>query len=150
MTSALAIVGLLYDAVDLQDLPTGVFIEIIAGIGEAPVVRGEDTVIPAAAGTLEGNRIDDFVPIELRAKITAADSAMTLADQQASHFTNLLVVRTLFKPNRERAPLVAILPGGTVMTIQARPLNLMPAHVVPGLHTEMSIDLAGDGDWVVT
>lgn len=150
MTSALAVVGLTYAAVDVQNFANGILIEIVSGIGTPPVVRGDDTTIPAAAGSLEGNRINDYLPIELHARIFAASSMTTLATQRASHYANLLTVRTLFKPNRARAPLVATLPGGTILTIQARPLNIVAAEILTGEYTELSISLAGNDDWVVT
>jgi hypothetical protein len=150
VTSPLAVVTLTYDGEDIQDFAAGILVEILTGIGSPPVVRGEDTTIPAAAGSLEGNRINDYLPIELLARIFAAASATSLADQQASHYANLLVVRTLFKTNRARAPLVATLPGGTVLTIQAHPLNIIPAEIVAGEYTELSISLSGDDDWVVS
>jgi len=147
MTSPLAIVAVMYDGQDVQIPEAGIFLEIVEGIAETPVVRGEDTTIPAAAGSLEGNRINDYLPIELRGRVRAADGVTDLAAMRASHCADLHIIDALFKPNRPRAPLVATLPGGTVLTIQARPLSIMSAEVAAGEETELSISLEGDNDW---
>lgn len=146
---ALEIVGLTYDGTDLVDWPSGIFAEIVEGIGSVPVVRGEDTTIPEAAGTLEGNRVNDHLPIELRVQVRAQEDEVGLA-QRASYFDNLLAVRTLFATNRTRADLVAVLPNGTTLTISAAPRNIIPAEVYPGEYAELSIRLDGDGDWLVS
>ena len=148
--TAPAIIGLTYDAVDVQDLALGIWLEIVAGVGDVPVVRGEDTTIPDAAGSLEGNRIDDYLPIELRGFVRAATSETLLVPSRTSHYDNLLTVRNLFRTNRPRAPLVATLPSGTILTISARPENILPAEIYPGEYTALSIALRGDGDWTVT
>jgi hypothetical protein len=150
MTSPLAVVGLTADGIDVQTFGDGIFLEIVVGLAESPVVRGEDTTIPAAAGSLEGNRINDYLPIELRGRVRAADGVTDLDAMRASHYANLMTVRTLFAPNRPRMPLVASLPGGSTLTIQAQPLNTISAEVAAGEETELSISLRGDGDWVVS
>ena len=149
MTSP-AIIPITYDAVDLSDWTTGIYAEIVSGIAESPVVRGEDTTIPAAAGSLEGNRINDYLPIELRVVVRAAEAPA--GTQRASYYANLRTVRALFASNRPRADLVATLPTTvpTILTISANPLNIIGAELFPGEYAELSISLRGNGDWTVT
>ena len=140
-------VTLTYDGVDLQDWANGIHLDIVSGLHDTPAVRGDDTTIPQAAGSLEGTRVNDYLPLELRGSVRCADGA---SDPEAGYHANMRTIRTLFASNRPRADLVATLPDGTVLTISARPLNLVPAVQVPDLWADVSISLRGDGDWVAS
>lgn len=143
-----AVVPLTYDGTDIQDFEGGIWLEITVGLAETPSVRGVDTTIPASAGTLPGNRINDTLSIELRGHVRAGSSITGQSSERSDHYTNLRRVRALFRPDRDRAALVATLPNGTILTIQARPLNIIANEIVQGEYTELSVSLAGDDDWV--
>lgn len=151
MTSELATIGLVWDGTDLQDWDQGIFIEIVKGVNETPKVRGSDVLVPALAGRVEGNRVNDILDIELRAFIRASSAATSNADAIASFRDNMATVRSLFASNRDRAVLEATLENGTVQEIVARPL--------PGIQWEEPvksqlaigyIEMEGFDDWSVT
>lgn len=142
-----AIVPFTFDGVSYQDHDGGIWFEIVVGLVETPSVRGDDTTIPQNPGSLEGNRVNDVLPIELRGQVYAEATADTETAARASYWENLRTVRQAFRPDRDRAPLVATLPNGEVVEIQARPLNIVSAESVEGAWAEISISLAGDDDW---
>lgn len=144
------VAGLTFDGTNVMDWPTGIFLDVAVGIGETPAVRGEDTTVPGLAGRVPGNRVVDVLGLELRGCVRAADSETVPADMVASYITNLLAVRNLFRSSRQPADLVATLRNGTVLTISARPLNLIPAESIPGEYADVSISLEGLGDWSVS
>lgn len=147
MTFVLPIVPVTYDSIDVYDFDAGYGLELVSGLWEVPTVRGEDTVIPAAPGRLEQNRINDVLPLELRGLVRASTASLTKAAQLASYAANLRYLRTLFRPDRDRADLVATLPGGTTLTISARPLNIVSNELVAGELAEISVSLEGYDDW---
>ena len=151
MTSPLAVIGLTYDAVDLQTSDLQVFLEIVHGVNETPSVRGVDTVVPALAGRVEGNRVNDVLVIGLEGLVQADPADTTIAGAQASCRANVLTLRTIFAPNRARADLVATLEDGTVLTISARPMpGMIWSAPVQSWAAQVSIELEGYGDWTVT
>lgn len=150
MTTFGGVVPVSFDGTSLQNFASGIWLDLVVGLVETPNVRGSDTTIPASAGTLEGNRVNDYLPLELRGSVRAAAALTDPAAMRASYFANLQTVRTLFASNRSRANLVATIPGGITKTISARPLNIVFAEIIPGEYAELSISLAGDDDWTVS
>jgi hypothetical protein len=148
MTSPVAVVGLTYDGTDLQDSDLQLFLTITAGLWEHPSVRGTDQVVPSLAGRLEGNRVNDVLPIELDGLIRAPMTG-TLEEAHATYVAKKAAVRTLFASNRERAPLVATLEDGSTATISARPMTSAWPEKVPGLYSELHLQLEAYGDWVL-
>lgn len=150
MTTTLATIPLTYAGTDLQPANLQIFLELVLGLSEAPSVRGTDIIVPALAGRVEGRRVNDFVAIELRGWVRADPATTTTATQRASYRANMKALRALFATNRARADLVATLEDGTTATISARPLNLVLTELVPSEFANISIELAGNGDWVIT
>lgn len=147
MTSPVAPIGLLYDATDLQSSDLQIFLQIVKGLNEPPSVRGSDYIVPARAGRVEANRINDVVSIVLEGHVAADPAETTTAGARASYRANVQAVRTLFRPDRGRATLLAVLEDGTQMTIEARPLNAVWSEPVPSEFGLVSIELEGYDDW---
>lgn len=148
MTTALATIGLTYDGVDLQDSDLQVFLEIVHGLNETPSVRGTDTVVPALAGRLEGNRVNDVLVITLEGYVRGDPTSIDRDAAMASFRGNVQDVRTLFAPNRQRADLVATLEDGSQLSISARPMpGMIWSEPVKSEVAQVSIELEGYGDW---
>ncbi len=147
MSSPAAVVALSYDGSDLQIEDLSIFLEIAHGLNEPPQVRGSDTVVPALAGRVEGNRVNDVLPIELVGLVSPSADATTRAEQLASFRTNALAVRALFATDRAVADLVATLEDGTVVAISARPMNAIWNE--RPIFATVSIELEGYDDWAV-
>ena len=144
MPSPVAAVGLRYDSVDLQQPDLQWFFEIERGLDEVPSVRGKDSIVPAADGRTERNRKNDVLSIVLLGFVRGAPDAV---DQDASYRENLASIRALFHSRRARATLTATLEDGTVQTISARPLNIVPGRTVAPRFRTLSIELEGYDDW---
>ena len=148
MTTAISTVGLEYDAFDLQPTDLSVFFKIFRGLWESPSVRGTDTVIPAAEGRFEGNRVKDLQKIELRGWVRANPAIDSVtADAIDSYQTAFRAMRVLFANDRDRADLVATLRDGTMLSIAARPMNMIISDVIEGWFSHVSIEMEGYGDW---
>lgn len=147
MTSGAATVGLFYAATDLQTSDLQVFLQIVHGLNESPSVRGTDVVVPARAGRVEANRINDVVAIVLEGFVRADPAETTTSGARASFRENVKAIRTLFRPDRARATLLAVLEDGTQWSIEARPLNIVSSEPVPSEFATVSIELEGSGDW---
>lgn len=147
MTSPVATVGLLYDSVDLQRSDLGIFCRIVKGLNETPTVRGTDTIIPSAAGRMEGLRVNDVLAIELECTVQADASETTADGQMASFRANQRTLRTLFAPDRGRAELIASLEDGTIVSISALPLNIIGPESVTSMISKTSVALEGYDDW---
>lgn len=148
MTSPAATVGLLYDAEDLQRSDLGVFCRIVKGLNEPPTVRGTDTVVPALAGRAEGLRVNDVLKIELECVVQPDGSLTTNQDQMESFRTNQRYLRGVFRTDRPRAELIAVLEDETQLTISARPMNAIWNELIPSVLATASIELEGYDDWV--
>jgi hypothetical protein len=148
MPSSAAVVGLRYDSVDLQTDDLQIFLEIHTGLNEPPSVRGGDYVVPARAGRVEANRINDVLPIELVGMVNADPAITDLGDARSSYRANATALRALFHPNRSRATLEADLEDGSTITIEARPL---PTHIwnEGAVSAKVNIELEGYDDWAV-
>lgn len=148
MTSPVGIIGLTYDGSDLQLSDLQVFLQIVRGLNEPPTVRGSDYVVPALAGRIEANRVNDVVSIVLEGIVRADPAQTTTSAARASFRNRVQSVRTLFRPDRARAPLVATLEDGTIWTISARPLpGIVWSEPVPSELANVSIELEGYDDW---
>jgi hypothetical protein len=150
MTSAIGAVGLTFDGTDLQPSDLSVFLQIVHGLNETPSVRGVDVVVPALAGRVEANRVNDVLPIVLEGFCRADPSTTTTEDARESYRTNQRALRTLFASNRERADLVATLEDGSELVISARPQPGMiwNENVISEFAT-ISIELEGYDDWAI-
>jgi hypothetical protein len=149
MSSPIALVGLTYDGVDLQPADLQFFLVITHGLNETPTVRGVDVVVPALAGQIEYNRVNDTLPLVLEGFCRADPEAGTADEAHQSYRSNQQALRSLFASNRARADLVALLEDGTQLRISARPLpGQMWVENVPSTFSTISIELTGNDDWV--
>lgn len=148
MTHAAALIGLTYDAIDLQQADLQWFFEITRGIVEVPTVRGKDTVIPGLAGRFEQNRKNDVLSIVLTGFVQADPALTDVEDRRASYRTNIATIRGLFAPDRARAPLEALMEDGSTQTIDARPMNIIGGLYIASEYRALSIELEGYDDWV--
>jgi hypothetical protein len=148
VTSPLASVGLTYDGTDLQPADLSFHLQIVKGLNETPQVRGIDVTVPALAGRVEANRINDVLPIVLEGFCRADPATTTQATARSSYRDKVQVLRALFSPTRARANLVASLEDGTTITISARPLpGMIWNELVLSEFALVSIELEGVGDW---
>jgi len=148
MTSPLAPIGLTYDGFDLQTADLQIFLKIVQGLNEPPSVRGEDYIVPARPGRVEANRINDVLNIVLEGYIFADPAQTDTAGARASYRNNVQAIRNLFRPDRDRASLVATLEEGSVWTIEALPLSgQVWSEPVPSEVAKVSIVLEGYDDW---
>lgn len=141
-----------YDGTDLDTDVTGqprLRIRLVSGYFETWAVRGEDTIIPGAAGRVARNRVRDTLPIELFGYVmgTGASEAAQRADLEDA----MLELRTLFDPTRSPATLTIALPDGGTSSIEARPT---PNALLPGddripsfRQVSIALEAVGD-DWV--
>lgn len=148
MTSPVATVGVEYDGVDLQQSDLQWFFEIERGLDEVPTVRGKDTVIPGLGGRLEQNRKNDTLAIVLKGFVQADPALTDLTQRRESYRANMRVIRSLFLPTNGRASLAATLEDGSILTIAAVPLNIVPGRLIASEYRELSIELEGFDDWV--
>lgn len=149
MTNAVAVVGLVYDTVDLQASDFRLFLEIERGLNEPVEVRGRDTLVPGRAGRIARARVADRLDIELRGFVFGAGANETA---QRSDFAALRqIVRNLFDPRKMPVNLVATLENGTTATIAARPLpGILWQKVIP-THYRISVPLESVApDWAIT
>lgn len=147
MTTAVGIVALSYDGTDLQQSDLQLFLQIVHGLNETPSVRGSDYVVPARAGRVEANRVNDVLSIVLEGHVTGDPTETTTSGARSSFRDNMQALRFLFRPDRARADLVATLENGTVLAISARPLNIVLSEPVPSEFAAVSIELEGYDDW---
>jgi hypothetical protein len=150
MTTPISKVGVIYDSQDVQFSDLQVFLQITKGLNETPNVRGKDSIVPALAGRVERNRINDIIPIELKGFVRADPSLTTQGLIEASFRANVNFLRTLFATNRDRADLIAILEDGNTATISALPVpGAIWVERVPSEFSEVSIPLEGYDDWTI-
>lgn len=148
MTSPVAVIGVTYAGTDVQLADLSIFLEITSGLDATPAVRGTDVVVPALAGRIAGNRVNDVIIVSLEGWVRADPTTTTTATARTSCQAKRATVRALFASNRARANLIATLPDTTTKTISARPLpGLIWTEVVPGEFYRLSVELEGYGDW---
>jgi hypothetical protein len=150
MTTALGIIPLTYDTDDLQPENLGIFLEITQGLDESPEVRGKDVTVPGLAGQIPRNRQPHQLRILLTGHVMGVGT--TTAEIQSSYRTLARYMRTLFRPYRLPADLVAgPLEDGSTATISARPLNTIWIPEVPSEFSRVSVELFSvDPDWIYT
>lgn len=147
MTNPAASIPLTFDGTDVQHADFGIFLEIVEGLDETPEVRGEDTRVPARDGLIARNRRPERLPLRLHGCVRGTDGDDDAA-LKSDFRTNMLAVRTLFRPHRDPAALVAQLEDGQTATINARPLNIVINPIIQSLYHEIDIALESvDPDW---
>lgn len=149
MSNPWAVVGLTYDAEDVQLDDFTLYLTIKTGLDELPTVRGEDVIVPTRAGRIEANRVNDILQIVL-VGVVQQDPAETDQDTAKAGWRIMMkFVRTLFAANRERAQLVADLEDGSVAYIDARPMNILIQDRIDGVYASLNIELEGYDDWLI-
>jgi len=152
MPSELAIIGLTYDAQDIQNFGAGRFFEITLGLNEAPEARGKDSLVPGLDGQVPRNRRPHKLDILLKGMVWGRPAEpATTAEYRAAYRVNARAIRTLFYPSRAEADLVATLEDGSTWTIAARP-NGSPIWVedVPSEHASVSVAMYSVApDWTI-
>jgi len=147
VTTDAAVIGLTYDATDLQEADLGIFLEIVRGLSEPPAVRGVDTVVPSLAFRVPRARIADYLVLELRGFVRGEG-----ADEEAQRSDvrdKIDTLRALFDPAADPADLVATCEDGTIRTISCRTLSIVYADVLP-THKTLSVELEAYEDWQVS
>lgn len=145
MSSAAATIPLTYDAIDLQDLDLGIFLEITEGLNETGEVRGRDVVVPSLAGQTARNRKFHQLKVVLTGIVRGNGTGQD--DRQADYRQQSRYLRTLFDPARLPADLVLTTEDGAIATIAARPLNTIWNELVKSEFAQVSIELLAVGDW---
>ena len=151
MTSPIVSVGLTFDGTDLQPSDLSFCLWIVSGLNQTPTVRGVDVTVPALAGRIEANRVNDMLPIILEGFCRGDQTATNTADRREAYRVTARTLRSLFASNRERADLVATLEDGTELTIAARPLpGMIWNEIVLSEYAAISIELEGVDDWAIS
>lgn len=148
MTNPVAVIGLSFDSIDIQQNPFGIFLEIKRGIYEGPEVRGTDTTVPARSGRIARNRIGDRRVIELEGYVSGLGSTEAA---QREHFLDLAdTIGSLFDPTAMPATLAAAMQDGGTRTIKARTLpTVLWDQIVPSM-AKVNIQLEAVEDWIIT
>jgi len=124
------------------------WLRLVRGLDEGWEVRGEDTVIPSAAGRVARNRVRDTLTIDLEGVIVGVGATPAL--QVANTRTRLTALRALFDPAAAPASLVVELEDGTEASITCRTLNLVTLDYPDPVYRPVSIELEAVGaDWVI-
>lgn len=122
---------------------------LVGGLDSGLEVRGEDTVIPTAAGRVARNRVRDVRVIEVDGLVTGtgASEAARMDDFRDAMET----LRTLFAPTRAAASLVVLLEDGIrSATISCRPLPGPQVRYYPTSAARWALAFEAVGtDWVV-
>ena len=150
MSSPVAIIGLAYDATDLQESSLDIFLTITYGLNESYEVRGKDVLVPGADGMVPRPRRPHSHKILLAGHVRG--SGADQAAQRADYRTNMRTLRTVFDPARSPADLVAELEDGSTWTITARPVSpgILAAERIPSEWADVSIELLSVApDWTV-
>lgn len=147
MTSAAAVIGLTYRGTDIQDTD-GIFLEIYRGLLDGREVRGIDLIVPSSEGQIVRNRVAHRRAIGLRGWIRGV--AGDEDDDRADFAMNRAAFLTLFDETLEPGELSATLEDGSIQTIDARTLNVIPNIVVPS-YWGVDVELESvDPDWTVS
>lgn len=149
MSNAAAAIGLTYRALDLQEQPFGIFLEIVQGMNDVAEVRGVDVTVPALEGQIEASRVKHIRNIELRGYVAGQGS--TNADQVADFRSMVSTLQALFDPT-VMGTLEATLEDGSTATIEARTIGdgLLWTQIVPAC-ARLSVRMESiDPEWVVS
>jgi hypothetical protein len=146
MSSAAAVIGLTFRGTDIQQ-EDAIFLEIVGGLMDGREVRGVDLIVPSRAGQSVRNRVASRRSIELGGWIRGVDTGGEDADR-SDLAANRAAFIALFDETLEPGALVATLEDGSVQTIDARTLNVIPVVRVPSFY-DVSVALESvDPDWV--
>jgi len=117
------------------------------GFDEAPEVRGEDTIIPSAAGRTARDRKFDYRVIEIQGWVmgTGATEVLMRSDHRAAMNT----LRTLFDPTQTPKTLAVTLDNSTTGSISARPLNMIVLDKPSASSWLVSVEFIAVSDWSV-
>lgn len=122
---------------------------LVGGLDDGLDVRGEDTVIPSAAGRVARNRVRDRRIIEVDGLVTGtgASEAARMDDFRDA----MESLRTLFSPTRAAANLVISLEDGVrTATISCRPLPDRDVRYYPTSAARWALEFEAIGnDWLV-
>lgn len=139
---------LVYDGTSLMR-DDGLFLAIKRGLGEIPVVRGTDTVVPGQTGRTARARVADRMAIELEGYVRGIG---TTGDDEASAYYDLVLeMQTLFDPTKDPAVLSATLVNGANLTINARAVPpLLWEETILGRLARLNVQLESvDPYWTV-
>lgn len=146
MTNAVATIGLTYRGVDIQEAfgnSSAIFLELISGLNETPIVRGNDVIVPQRAGRIQGTRIRDMLQIELRGIVMGATGATELT----SYRTKVAAFRALFDPTKSGNLVATLEDASTVVLGHTRSVNTIWDQTNPGF-ARVSVQLESTDDWV--
>ena len=134
-----------YRNLELQPNTGRWYFELVRGWDEPPEIRGEDTIIPSAAGRYPRTRIKDRLVLELRGWVAGQGDTDDLArqDYAVSMATLLAVFDGTLDPGAlvVHAPVLGV-PDGQIRTMNARYLSTLSSEVFgAGLFRSTSIEL---------
>ena len=119
---------------------------VVSGLDDGMEVRGEDTIIPGAAGRVARDRIRDRRVIEIQGWVqgTGADPGDDMRDAMET-------LRTLFDPTRSSATLSVLLEDQTrTASISCRPLPETMIEYLDAYAIGMNVRFEAIGnDWTV-
>lgn len=145
MTSLIAVIGITFDGVDVQDID-GLFLEIVGGLSDSPTVRGIDVTIPGAAGQVARPRkFHERRPL-LQGWIRGFGPNQD--ERQAVYRQGITAMLELFDATAVPAPLVLMLEDGSTASVDARTLQVATVELVKGEYANVSIEMLAVEDWV--
>lgn len=123
-----------FDGTSIQRADNSVWLDVKEGLFEHYEVRGKDTVVPGDEGEIPRNRVPGKLRIVLKGWIRGSS--------WSAYWTLVKEMKTLFDPARAPATLSVPLDDGTTGTIEARPVNIIPAgDEAIGAAREWSVEL---------
>lgn len=146
------ITDLTFDSVVLMR-DDGLFLQLKKGIGEIPMVRGVDQVIPRLAGRYPRARVADRMVIELEGLVRGIpDEADDDPSEGEAYYTLVLAMKTLFDPTKAPASLSCVLPDGSTASINVRVVPpLLWDEIIPGRLARLNVSMESvDPDWTLT
>lgn len=142
--------SLTFNGTDLQREDLTLHLDVASGLNDGIDVRGEDTIIPSAAGRTARNRKRDVRHL-LLSGFLQGDGA-TEADRLASWQALRDEVEALFDPADDPGTLTGVALDGSTRTITARALNIIwigDDSLLGVNNLAIALDSA-DPDWVVS
>jgi hypothetical protein len=134
--------------VDIRD--ANIHMDIVRGFLEPFQVRGEDTIIPGAAGRTERARVEDSLIIELRGYIHGTGATLVARQQSWRAKTDIflaLLDLTLASGNLVVTTPYLGLPSGT-KTISCKCVNFIGGPIIASEFQTWSVELEAIGsDW---
>lgn len=144
-----ALSSLTFEFTDLQRPDLSLHLDVVAGLNDGLDVRGEDTIIPSAAGRTSRNRKADVRHILLAGVLqgVGATNALRLASWQ-----NLRdELEALFDPTAAPGTLVGLANDGSWRSIDARTIAIVwnPSSIMGVDELSIALDSV-DPDWLIT